>query len=381
MTTNTGYLLSNGNDISTLFKQIVGGTTGTGLLMSNGADIGTIFEAGTNTIKTGYNNKQNVDIGTLFLSKTFTFTFTLTKTYASKTAFGLTTANNGIGYISFNVTTAGYSSVDKTTDSGANWSAKAVSNITGRAIAVNANDSVVIQANNTNIMYSTNGGTSWTGELNVATPFSCFLPRIGNTLVCSPYSQTAVYVSANPYTSYTTNTITGNNYIFSNMCSMSDSNYIYVKAGGTPVVYRNSINGNLFSSLTNITTSVPLGGETNSLFSVCCNADNSVNLISNYASGGSIFRSTAWDGAFTKVANTNVGQYIAISTSSAGNIVCACTQTKIYISVDKGQTFAQATHPSMTGIRYASVSPDEKFITVLDIPATTTDTRVYTCII
>ena len=112
---------------------------------------------------------------------------------------------------------------------------------------------------------------------------------------------------------------------------MSDSNYIYVKAGGTPVVYRNSINGNLFSSLTNITTSVPLGGETNGLNSVCCNADNSVNLISNGASGGSIFRSTTWDGAFTKVANTNVGGWMVISTSSAGNIVCACTQTAIYI--------------------------------------------------
>ena len=40
--TNTGYLLSNGNDISTLFKQATGGATQTGLLMNNGADIGTI---------------------------------------------------------------------------------------------------------------------------------------------------------------------------------------------------------------------------------------------------------------------------------------------------------------------------------------------------
>ena len=300
----------------------------------------------------------------------------MAKSYA-KTAFGLATANNGIAYISFNV--ASGSSVDKTTNYGSSWVSMTASAIAGRAIAVNADNTLVIQANNANIKYSTNGGSSWTTVLSVS-PFSCFLPRIGNTIICSPYGQTAVYASASPYSTYSTNTITGNAYNFSNMCSISDSNnYIYVKAGGTPVVYRNLTNGNLLSSLTNITTSVPLGGETNGLNSVACNADNSVNLITNGTTGGSIFRSTSWGGAFTKVANTNLGFWI-VSTSSAGNIVCACTTTDIYISVDKGQTFAQATTSQAitSTIRYASVSPDEKFITVLDVG---TSTYVFTCIL
>jgi len=52
----TGYLLSNGNDISILFERTTGGTIKTGLLMSNGDDIGTIFLAGgTSTRRKIYN--------------------------------------------------------------------------------------------------------------------------------------------------------------------------------------------------------------------------------------------------------------------------------------------------------------------------------------
>ena len=43
----TGYLLSNGNDISTLFERTTGGLLKTGLLMINGDDIGAIFLAAT----------------------------------------------------------------------------------------------------------------------------------------------------------------------------------------------------------------------------------------------------------------------------------------------------------------------------------------------
>ena len=375
--TNTGYLLSNGNDISTLFKETTGGATQTGLLMSNGSDIGTIFMAGTNSLTTKYYNQSGVDIGRLFLPKVLTFS--MEKSY-NITAYGLATANDGVAYISLQV--ASGPSVSKTTNYGYTWSSMTASAISGRAIAVNADNTLVIQANNTNINYSTNGGSSWTSVLSTTTPFSCFLPRIGNTIICSPYGQTKIYVSASPYSTITTtNTITGSTYNFSNMCSISDSNnYIYVKAGGTPAVYRNSTGGNLFSSATTMTTNVTLGGETNGLNSVACNADNSVNLITNGATGGSIFRSTSWDGTFTKVANTNIGGWIVISTSSAGNIVCACTPQTIYVSFDSGQTFAQSTTSQSiaTGIRYASVSPDGKFITVLDVG---TSTYVFTCIL
>lgn len=373
--TTTGFLLSTGQDISTLY-QSGSSSTPSGLIMQSGEDISTVFATGTCNTLAGYQTSTGADISTIFKSK-ISFNFTVVVDAAS-IIWGVTTANNGVGYIS--ITGNAY----KTTNYGANWAVTSASSGANRGIASNADGSVVIQSNASGaIRYTINGGSSWSTSSSGGSTQACFLPRnnANNTMIYNQNGVASIKMSNYPYTSITTkatSNVVAN--VASAACISDISNYIYVNfiTNGSKV-YRNATSGDLFSALVDMTSSVQLGSETNNLFTSCCNADGTVNLIAGRP--GTIYRSTTWNGTFTRIANSPSLNFRSISTSASGNIVCAAAETGIYVSTDKGLTFALATFTALLSgevFYYANVSPDEKFI-IVSTYISTSRARLYYC--
>jgi hypothetical protein len=311
----------------------------------------------------------------------FNYTFSQTITFGG-IMFGVCTANNGIGYISLST-----SNIYKTTNSGSSWLL-----VTGgdgnRGIATNSANTRLIQGNATGVIgYSTNGGTNWsTGGGNSGTQ-ACFISRSNsnNPIIYNRNGVSSLHGANSPYG--TINTINAGDVVAnvpSAACISDVPNFIYVNySANASKVYRNSTNGNMFNAtLTNMTTSISLGAEANNLYSSCCNANNTVNLIVGHP--GTIYRSTSWNGTFTRIANSPYGYFRSISTSSAGNIVCAVMQSGIiYISNDKGLTFEIAAIPALQSgelLYWGSVSPDEKFILVTTY-ISTTSARAFVCVL
>lgn len=370
--TSTGYKLSNGLDLSSVF-QPGSSSTLSGLLMSNGQDIYTIFAPGTSSISTGYLTVSGVDIATLFQRK---IVFNVALSLASTTFWGVCSANNGVAYIS----ASGSFVNQKTTDYGTTWT----STTTGggdRGIATNATNTMLVQGYAAGVLrYSTDQGNNWNNSGSASGTQGCFLSRNNNnnTVIFNRNGVKGIYFSDSPYSTVTqvTTPITITN--VASACCISDvPNYIY--ANGS-VVYRNTTSGTL-ASFTDMTNNVSTGAESKNFFSACCNSNGTVNLILNR--GGSIYRSTTWDGTFTKIANSPVGTtFRSISTSSIGNIVCAVTETSVYISTDMGLTFYLATTPSLLTneyMYYSTVSPDEKFILITTQGSTTA--RAFLCVL
>jgi hypothetical protein len=377
----TMYLLQDGvTDLSFVFQN---GTTSTksNYLLQDGRDLSDLFAPFSNKTAnlTGYITNTGIDLNQLFngiINFTFTFTVSLTTTVIIG---AVTTANNGVGYISLFGST-----FRKTTNSGSSWAS--LTSGGNRGISTNSENTMLVQGDaNSYISYSTNGGVSWSNGGGSTATQACFIPRsvVNNPIIFNRNAIAALYFSSGTYgtiTTITTANVVSN--VSSAACISDASNYIYVNyiPNGSKV-YRNTTNGNLTSGLTVMTSSVSLGTEVNNLFSSCCNTDNTVNLI--VGRPGTIYRSTTWNGTFTRIANSPYANFQSVSTSSSGRIVCAVSYTAIYISNDKGITFTIATIPALLTnelLYWSSVSPDEKFILVSTY-ISTTSARAFICLL
>lgn len=296
---------------------------------------------------------------------------------------GNCSANNGIGYCSIlNGTT--YALLYKTTDYGVTWSLITPPSGPCGGVSTNAADTALLLSytGNNSMVKSFNGGASWTTVpwYVVSSTGSVMARNTVNNLAILQRQDIYYYVFglnndstqggdalSNWQDGDRAGILPGSNSI------SNQPNYFATTMTGY-YVYRNSVQNVLQANNMAFRVSITTldGGPLNQNYiGTCCNATNSVNLIVNRthsAGGGRIYRTTAWNGTFTAVTGSPVELWRQIATSSAGNLVCAIADTKIYISSNAGLTWTNiAYNPALASgefFKFVTVSPDEKFISV-----------------
>jgi hypothetical protein len=386
---NTGYkTLSTRKDISETFELYVSGTKApnTGFkLADNVTDLCDVF-APLPPKPFELANIGEISPGTSF----------------SGFIWGITSANNGIGYFTGYQNITGTPAVlFKTTNKGVNFSSLTVPNGGIRGVATNQSNNMltIMYSGTVRIQYSNDGGALFNSStLSTDVYSSCIMARNlpNNPTITNTSNQnyctylTSNYTTRVPYSNLPTPPTATRPSSLSGANSISNVPNLFVCTEAGLNVFRNQTNGILTNAGTGTNTAVSITYADGALVAkyvcTCCNADNTVNLIVNRTTstttGGRIYKSTAWDGLFTEVIDGPIDLWNGISTSSAGNVVCAISDTSIYISKDRGNTWTKvvinATLLTSEKFLRVSVSPDEKFIIVAtNNPALTN--RIFYC--
>jgi hypothetical protein len=312
--------------------------------------------------------------------KTFTFTRSTTS-FIGGVCNGNCSANNGIGYCSIlNGTT--YALLYKTTNYGVTWSLITPPSGACGGVTTNAANTALILFYSSispamGFKRSINGGTTWTDGISGLFMTGGTMARNSINNPVLPNRADVYYYPFNFLDTYVSNNAVANwpsgdrASTLSGSCAMSDGpNFFAPVSTGLRVYINNTQNVVIASGPAIYPVTITNIDGTANYIGTCCNANNSVNLIVNRTtgSGGRIYRTTTWNGTFTAVAGSPVELWRQIATSSAGNVVCAIADKKIYLSSDAGLTWTNILFNTALAtaefFKFVTVSPDEKFISV-----------------
>jgi hypothetical protein len=276
-----------------------------------------------------------------------------------------------------------YALLYKTTDYGVTWSLITPPSGPSAGVSTNAANTALLLSytgNNSSgslMLRSFNGGSTWSAGIGVPTTGSVMARNTVNNLAIFQRQDVYYYVYGVSNGSFHSGDVLSNwpngdrAGILAGSNSISDQPNFFATITSGLHIYRNSVQNVLqANNRADRVTITNLDGTANYI-GTCCNATNSVILIVNRttgATGGRIYRTTTWNGTFTAVAGSPIELWRQIATSSAGNLVCAIADTKIYLSFDAGLTWNNtAYNTALEGgefFRFVTVSPDEKFISI-----------------
>jgi hypothetical protein len=278
-----------------------------------------------------------------------------------------------------------YALLYKTTDYGVTWSLITPPSGPSAGVSTNAANTALLLSytgNNSSgslMLRSFNGGSTWSAGIGAPTTGSVMARNTVNNLAIFQRQDVYYYVYGVSNGSFHSGDVLSNwpngdrAGILAGSNSISDQPNFFATITTGYYVYRNSVQNVLQANNQAVRVSITTldGGPLNQNFiGTCCNANNSVNLIVNrtHTTGGRIYRTTTWNGTFTAVAGSPIELWRQIATSSAGNLVCAIADTKIYLSFDAGLTWTNTAYNTVLEsgetFKFVTVSPDEKFISI-----------------